>query len=254
MIDTHCHITSTEFVGQLDTILCNAARAGVTGMIEIGVCPDLWDKTLSLVEREKNIYCAFGIHPNDCFDYKDFTRLLNNKKVVAVGECGLDYHYDTVPPKKQRAFFEKQIEIAIEYKKPLIVHCRDAEKDVCDILKNCSLRGVIHCFSSIPEYAEKFLSMGFFLGIGGPVTYPKAKNIRDSVAITPLERILLETDSPYLPPQSCRGTRNEPGNLPEIAGKIAEIKKITDGELVEVTDINAANLFGIMENAASICK
>ena len=176
----------------------------------------------------------------------DFSGFLTNEKVVAVGECGLDYYRNRVEKKVQIEVFEKQLEIAENFKKPVIIHCRQAEEDVYKILDgHKNIKGVIHCFSSSVEFAEKFLQLGFYIGIDGPVTYPNAKVLREVIKMLPLEKMLLETDSPYLPPQNFRGKRNEPSYIKYIAEKIAEIKNMPVSEVSQITDKNAKKLFGI---------
>lgn len=274
MIDTHCHLLDSSFDNDREKVIERAFSKGVTAIIEIispPVCvacshtfcaetgggisenPSLWPRSLVLCEKYKNIFCAIGVHPNDADKFGDFSGFLINKKVVAVGECGLDYYHNCVDKKTQAAVFKKQLEIAVKFRKPVIVHCRSglpagrqAEEDVYEILslyKN--ITGVIHCFSSTIEFAEKFLQLGFYIGIDGPVTYPNAKILREVVGKAPIEKILLETDSPYLPPQKYRGKRNEPSYLRYIADKIAEIKNMTIDDVSRVTDENAKKLFGI---------
>ena len=215
-------------------------------MIEISCDPALWKKTLKLCEKYKNIFCAVGIHPNNADKFTDFSDILAGGKVVAVGECGLGYYRNRVEKKVQIEVFEKQLDIAEQFKKPVVIHCRGAEEDVYGVLeKHKNITGVVHCFSSTVEFAEKFLQLGFYIGIDGPVTYPNAKVLREVVEIAPLERILLETDSPYLPPQYFRGKRNEPAYVKYIAEKIAEIKNMKVSEISEITDENAKTLFRI---------
>ena len=249
MIDTHCHILDSSFDTDREKVIERIILSGVTKIIEIICEPALWQRSLLLCENYENVFCAVGVHPNDAdkpFDLSDFSDFLTNEKVVAVGECGLDYHHNRVDRKTQIAVFEKQLEISVELKKPVIIHCREASEDVLGILTGSkNINGVIHCFSSTIEVAERFLELGFYIGIDGPVTYPNANTLRDVVKKIPLERILLETDSPYLPPQSFRGHRNEPSYLKFIATKIAEIKNMSVAEISQITDQNAKRLFGI---------
>ncbi|MBI5572980.1 MAG: TatD family hydrolase [Elusimicrobia bacterium] len=278
MIDTHCHLLDGSFDNDRKKVIERATSYGVTKIIEISCEPVLWQRSLFLCENYKDIFCAIGIHPNDADKFVDFSGFLANEKVIAVGECGLDYYrnrvdpvrsgtscpvrdtvsrcdisnracYDTsnrVDKKTQIAVFEKQLEIVENFKKPVIIHCRQAEEDVCKILAaHKNIKGVIHCFSSSVEFAEKFLQLGFYIGIDGPVTYPNAKVLREVIKILPVEKMLLETDSPYLPPQNFRGKRNEPSYINFIAEKIAEIKEMPVSEILKITDDNAKKLFGI---------
>ncbi|MFA5780041.1 MAG: TatD family hydrolase [Elusimicrobiota bacterium] len=249
MIDTHCHLLDGSFDEDRKKVIERAISCGVTEIIEISCEPVLWQRSLFLCENYKDIFCAIGVHPNDSdkfVNFTDFSGFLTNEKVVAVGECGLDYYRNRVDKKTQIAVFEKQLAIAENFKKPVIIHCRQAEEDVYKILDgHKNIKGVIHCFSSSVEFAEKFLQLGFYIGIDGPVTYPNAKVLREVVKMLPVEKMLLETDSPYLPPQNFRGKRNEPSYIKFIAEKIAEIKEMPVSEISKITDENAKKLFGI---------
>lgn len=246
MIDTHCHLCDKRFEADRSAVIGRAFAAGVSQLIEIGESPAGWADALRLCREYKDIYCAIGVHPNNAGEFTDFSELLKNEKVVAVGECGLDYHWDAVPRKKQQEIFVTQLEIAQTFDKPVSIHCRSAESDLYDIIKTSGLlRGVIHCFSSDNYYAKKFLDLGLYIGIDGPVTFPNAGRLRDAVKNIPPDRILLETDCPYLAPQQHRGRRNEPAFLTHIAEKIAEITGIPFARVAAVTDENARLLFGI---------
>ena len=253
MIDTHCHLLDGSFDEDRKKVIERAISCGVAKIIEISCEPVLWQRSLFLCENYKNIFCAIGVHPNDADKFADFSDFLSNEKVVAIGECGLDYYRNRVDQKTQIAVFEKQLEIAQKFKKPVIIHCRSglpagrqAEKDVHKILDgHKNIKGVIHCFSSSVEFAEKFLQLGFYIGIDGPVTYPNANGLREVIKMLPIEKILLETDSPYLPPQDFRGKRNEPSYIKFIAEKVAEIKEMPVPEISQITDDNTEKLFGI---------
>ncbi|MFH1540898.1 MAG: TatD family hydrolase [Elusimicrobiota bacterium] len=253
MIDTHCHLLDSSFDSDRKEVIERVFSSGVTKLIEISIEPNLWQSSLDLCKQYKNIFCSIGFHPNDADKYVDFLHLLNDEKVVAIGECGLDYYRNNTDKKIQIAVFEKQLEIAVKFKKPVIIHCRSglsaigqSEEDVFNILSHQkNITGVIHCFSSTIEFAEKFLQLGFYIGIDGPITYPNAKTLREVVKKIPLEKILLETDSPYLPPQNFRGKRNEPSYIKYIAEKIAEIKNLPIFEISKITDENAKKLFGL---------
>lgn len=246
MIDTHCHLLDGSFDDDRKKVIERAVSCGIAKIIEISCETVLWQRSLFLCENYKDIFCAIGVHPNDADKFVDFSGFLTNKKVVAVGECGLDYYWKKVDKKVQVDIFEKQLEISENFKKPVVIHCRQAEEDVYKILAgHKNIKGVIHCFSSSVEFAKKFLQLGFYIGIDGPATYPNAKVLREIIKMLPAERILLETDSPYLPPQNFRGKRNEPSYIKYIAEKIAEIKEMPVSEISQITDENAKKLFGI---------
>jgi len=244
MIETHCHLCDSSYDADRDAAIARAFSSGVTKIIEIAETPAVWEKAFELTRKYDNIYCALGVHPNDADKFTGFPDLLTEKKVVAIGECGLDYHWKDVERKIQIDVFEKHISKALELKKPVSVHCREAAEDVFSVISGCpGLTGVIHCFSSSYEFAEKFMSLGFYLGIDGPVTFPSAKNLKEVVKTIPLEKILLETDSPYLTPQIFRGKRNEPSYLQYITSAIAEIKQIPSADVSKITTQNAHKLF-----------
>jgi len=247
MIETHCHLCDSSYDADRDAVIGRAFTSGVTKIIEIAESPPVWEKAIELTRKYENVFCALGVHPNNADKFAGFPDLLNDRKVVAVGECGLDYYRKNVERKVQIKVFEEHLKKALDLKKPVIVHCRDAAEDVFSILGAYNgITGVIHCFSSSAEFAEKFIQLGFYLGIDGPVTYPSAKNLKEIVKKIPLESILIETDSPYLTPQIFRGKRNEPSYLGYIACAIAEIKGIAASEVSKVTDGNASQLFGLI--------
>ena len=246
MIDTHCHLLDGSFDNDRKEVIERAISCGVTKIIEISCEPVFWQRSLFLCENYKDIFCAIGVHPNDSDKFVDFSEFFTNEKIVAVGESGLDYYRNKVDKKTQIAVFEKQLNIAEKFKKPVIIHCRQAEEDVYKILDgHKNIKGVIHCFSSSVEFAEKFLQLGFYIGIDGPATYPNAKVLREVIKMLPVEKMLLETDSPYLPPQNFRGKRNEPSYIKYVAEKVAEIKQMPVTEILKITDDNVKTLFGI---------
>ncbi|MBN1384910.1 MAG: TatD family hydrolase [Elusimicrobia bacterium] len=250
MIDTHCHLLDSSFDKDRQEVIERAFDKGISCIIEISEEPSLWQNSLKLCRdyQTYKIFCAIGVHPNHADKYVDPSSLVEDKLVVGIGECGLDYYRKYVDSKTQMDVFERQLEIAEKYKKPVVVHCRKAEKDVYEILcRQQNVKGVIHCFSSTLEFAEKFLQIGFYIGIDAPVTYPNAGELREVVRKIPLERILIETDSPYLPPQQYRGKRNEPSYAEFVAEEIARLKKISVETVIEVTDINAEKLFKVGE-------
>ena len=248
-IDTHAHLSDPKFNIDRDLAIKRAKENNVTNIIEIGCEPGLWKIAYGISALNPDIYCALSIHPHEARMatpelFKTLEELLKLPKMVAVGETGLDYYYDHSPREIQKTVLKIHIELALKLNKPLIIHCRDAYKDLINILGAYkSLNGAIHCFSGNTEEAKEVIKMGFLIGIDGPVTYPKANVLRAVVKEIPLEKILLETDSPYLPPQDRRGQRNEPSYLPQVAEEIAKIKNIGIDMVSEITSNNSFNLF-----------
>ncbi len=251
MIETHCHLDYLKD-RPLDETLKLSREAGVSKIITIAVSPDNLDSVIEIALKDDEIFCTQGIHPHDASKYSDEVQAkiisnLSNSKVVAVGEIGLDYHYDNSPRELQRDAFRRQLQIAIDHIKPVVIHTREAEDDTAEILNlmapKLERKGVIHSFTSTPELARTVLSLGFHIGFNGIITFKNAQNVRDIVELTPLDRILIETDSPFLAPIPHRGKENAPFNLPHIAAKIAEIKSLTVEQVIEQTTRNAKNLF-----------
>ena len=246
-IDTHCHVFS-EYYDDIEKVISECKDNNVNRIIVNG-CDIVSNKeVLELVNKYDIIYGAIGFHPTELDDFNDeyFSFLeenINNSKIVAVGEIGLDYHYDDTDREKQSMVFRKQLDIAQKYNKPIIVHSRDSIQDTYNILKEYNVSGSIHCFSGSKEMARKFTKIGFMIGIGGVCTYKNAKNIVDVIENIPLEYILLETDAPYLTPEPYRGNKNSSKYLPIIANKIAEIKNVSLSKVVEITGKNASRMF-----------
>ena len=253
IIDTHAHISDVKFDEDRETVIQRAFDSGVGKLIEISCEMHYWDKTLELLKCD-NIFAAFGIHPVDVIqavatDYSKLETLVQNKKCVAVGEFGLDYHYDASSQNivTQKKSLAKQLELVAKYNKPVIIHCRNAYDDMIVFLKEYKNipKGVIHCFSGSPYQAKEFVEMGFMLGIDGPVTYKKSDILKQVVLETDISKLLTETDCPYLTPQKYRGKRNEPSYVVEVAKEIAKIKKISIEEVLQITTQNAVELFGL---------
>lgn len=233
-IETHCHLDYLK-AEPLEEIRRKISEAGITKVITIGVDPQNLDKVKELAETYEEVYFTQGIHPHDSKDagdaeFKKIADRCSMKKMVAVGEIGLDYHYDNSPRDIQRSYFEKQLQIAVDHDLPVVIHTRDAEEDTKAIIKNFASRlkrkGVVHSFTSSRELAEFVLGEDFYLGFNGIITFKKAENVQDVVRITPTNRILFETDSPFLTPVPHRGKENAPYYLPFIAAKIAELKNV----------------------------
>lgn len=247
MIDTHCHISCDDY-DDINSLILKLVNAGIKKVIVNGYDMKSNLEVLSLVNKYDIVYGALGFHPNDLdnFNDEDITFLedhINDDKIVALGEIGLDYHYDGYDKNKQIYAFKKQLDIAEKNKKPIIVHSRDAIQDTYDILSGYSLTGSIHAFSGSLEMAKQFVNLGYYLGVGGVVTYKNGRKLREVLECIDLEYILLETDSPYLTPEPYRGTKNDSSYIPLIASKIAEIKECSFEYVVEITTKNASSLF-----------
>ena len=231
-IETHCHLDYLKEL-PLEEILLKIKEAGISKVVTIGVDPGNLDKVRDLAHTYPQIYYSQGIHPHDAKEATDveFNKIIDRSKdpkMIAVGEIGLDYHYNNSPPEIQRSVFEKQLQIACDHDLPVIIHTRDADEDTRAILKNFSTKlkrkGVVHSFTSSKELAEFVLAEGFYIGFNGIITFKKAENVQEVVKITPNERILFETDSPFLTPVPHRGKENAPYYLPFVAAKVAELK------------------------------
>lgn len=245
--DTHCHISKDDYEN-VDEVVKRAFENGIHKMINNGSNRTTNEEVLELSKKHSNLYSAIGIHPDSIESYTkediDFIEK-HIAEIVAIGEIGLDYHYDGYDKEKQIELFETQLELARVYSKPVIVHSRDATEDTINTLKKFpTVTGSIHCFSGSLETAKIYTKMGYKLGFGGVTTFKNAK-IKDVLKELPDEVILLETDSPYLAPEPLRGTQNEPKNVRYIAEFVSQIRGITLEELSNITERNVHNLFDI---------
>lgn len=253
IFESHAHYDDEAFDGDREALIQSLPENGIDTVINVGASLDSCKSTIALMEKYPFVYGAMGVHPSETaeLDEENFQWLKEQcarKKVVAVGEIGLDYHWKEPEPDVQKKWFERQLALAEEVKLPVIIHSRDAAKDTLDIMKGMHaerIRGVIHCFSYAKETAAQYLDMGYYFGIGGVITFDNAKKLKEAVSYIPLEKILLETDSPYLAPAPNRGKRNSSLNLPYIARQIAAIKGVTYEETLTVTHENAEKLFGL---------
>ncbi len=246
-IDTHCHIYK-EYYNSIDDVINESKANGVTRFIVNGCDMKSNKESLDLAHKYEEVYAAIGFHPTELNDFKDeyfdwLEEHINDNKVVAIGEIGLDYHYDDTDKEKEIYVFRKQLDIAKKYNKPIIVHTRDAIGDIFQILKEYNLRGSIHSYSGSVEMAREFIRLGYMIGIGGVITFKNAKNIKEVVKNIDLEYILLETDSPYLTPEPYRGTPNSPKYIPYIAKAISDIKDVNINDIRRTTTGNAERLF-----------
>lgn len=253
IFETHAHYDDEAFDEDRDTLLSSMRENEIEYIVNVGANLKSTAASIALAQKYPFIYAAAGVHPSDTgeLDEEVFLRLKEQcllEKVVAVGEIGLDYYWDNVERSVQKFWFERQLDLARKIKKPVIIHSRDAAKDTFDIMtaKNAGeMGGVVHCYSYSPEMALDYVKMGFYIGVGGVVTFQNGKKMKEVVEAVPMERLLLETDSPYLSPVPNRGKRNTSLNLPYVAQKIAEIKGISYDEVVAVTADNAKKMYKI---------
>ncbi len=246
--DTHCHIFK-EYYSNIDEVLEQSKNVGISRVINNGCSHKSNQEVLELIEKYPNMYGALGIHPEVVDTYQEqeldfIIKHLNNSKVIAIGEIGLDYHYTKENKDKQIMLFSKQLEIAEKYNLPVIIHSRDATEDTIETLKKYHVRGVIHSFSGSLETAKIYLKMGFALGVNGVITFKNAK-LKDVIKEIDLKYLLLETDSPYLTPEPFRGKTNYPGNVSIIADFICNLNDISREELAFITNQNIKRIFDI---------
>jgi TatD DNase family protein len=252
IVETHCHLGDAQFDVDRNEVIARARAAGVAQMLVIGCDTESIPVAVKIAGENTDICAVVGIHPTSGAEWSDATQALlvsliqqHGPKIAAIGEIGLDYHWDTLPHDRQKQVFIDQIAIASEHDLPVVIHCRDAYSDLLDILKGRSFtRAVLHCFTSGHADAQRALDLGLYLGFGGVLTYPKSAELREIVASMPLDRILVETDCPYLAPQRFRGKRNEPAYITEVVRLIAELRGITPEQAAQATACNAAALFG----------
>ena len=253
LIDSHCHLDSTEFDEDREQVIERALAAGVEHMVAIGTGngpPDL-EAGIRLADKYPAFFATAGIHPHDAAkagagDFRRIADLLSHPKVVAVGEIGLDYHYDFAPRDAQKSAFIEQMSIAVSARKPIVIHTREAWDDTVALLekhwKHHAIGGIMHCFSGGPAEAQRALDLGFYLSFGGILTFPKATQVQESAKFAPAGRILLETDAPYLAPVPKRGKRNEPALMVHTARKLADLRGCSLDEVSRTTTENSRRL------------
>lgn len=251
-IDSHCHLNHEKFQGDVAEVVERARRNGVGVMVTINTCLEQFDEVLAIARRFPDIYGTVGVHPHDAEKEPDVSvaQLLERASdplIIGIGETGLDYFYEHSPRDIQQASFRRHIEASRKSQLPLIVHTRDAEADTLAILREemgkGAYPGVIHCFSASRDFAEQALDMGFYISISGIVTFKTAEDLRATVRMVPLDRLLIETDAPYLAPIPFRGKRNEPALISHTAARLAELKGVSVSELANATTENFRRLF-----------
>ncbi len=251
IIDTHAHYDDARFDEDREQILASVRESGVGLIVDIGAGIESTKKALAVSEAHDFVYATVGIHPEDADKMTQdhllwLEELTQREKVVAVGEIGLDYHYDEPGREVQRQCFQKQLALAASVKLPVVIHSRDAAQDTLDCMEqycDWSQGGVIHCFSYAKEMAEIYWKKGFFLGIGGVVTFNNSRKLKEVVEAAPLSQLVLETDAPYLAPVPNRGHRNDSGQLVYVVETIAKLKGISEQEVIRVTEENARKLY-----------
>lgn len=256
LIDSHCHIDGEQFDADRDEVVQRARDAGVRVMLNIGTGDphsDDFRRAVAVAEKYEGVYASVGVHPHDAKLYDDAAEahlielVRSSKKVIAWGEIGLDYYYDHSPREVQRDVFRRQIRTARELGLPINIHSRDADDETVEILtEECSwdgFRGIMHCFGGTPAMAESLMKVGFFISFAGNVTFKKADNLRQSARVVPLDRLLIETDCPFLTPVPFRGKRNEPAFVAKTAEFLAELYSISTDMLASATTKNFNELF-----------
>jgi len=250
IFDSHAHYDDGRFDSDRDALLSGMLGETVCGIVQCATDPDACHRAIALAEAYETVYAAVGFHPENLegltdTDLADCRQLLSHPKVVAVGEIGLDYYWDSSPRPVQQDWFVKQMAMAKEAGLPVIVHDRDAHEDTLTLLRQAQPAGVLHAFSGSAEMAAEVIKLGMYIGLGGVVTFKNARKTVEVAATIPLDRLLLETDAPYMSPEPFRGRRNDSTNIRFVAQKIAEIRGLTADEILEITADNARRLFQI---------
>ena len=253
IFESHAHYEDHKFDEDREELLGQLPKQGIEYVVNVGSSLATTKATLELIKKYDYMYGAVGVHPEECAELTEesfdwLKSVTGEEKVVALGEIGLDYYWDDPERSIQKKWFERQIALAIEVGLPMIIHSRDAAKDTLDIIKACNgekAGGVIHCFSYGTDMAKAYLDMGFYIGIGGVVTFKNAKKLKEVAEYVPLERILLETDCPYMAPEPFRGKRCNSSMIEYTAAKAAEIMGVTADEMQDITLKNAKRFFGI---------
>jgi TatD DNase family protein len=266
-VDSHCHLDGSRFDSDREQVIARAREAGIANMLAVGTGdgPGTLDCAVKIAQQYDSVYATVGIHPHEAnlaidADFGQLEQLAGRPKVIAWGEIGLDYYYDHSPRDIQKNVFIRQMELARAAKLPIVIHCRpsenndDAWEDCLALIerhwKSSGLRGVLHCFTSTWPYAKRALDMDFVISFAGNVTFPKAQQIRDSALQVPLDRMFIETDSPFLAPVPFRGKRNEPAYVKEVARKIGELRGLSTDQIGAQTSENFYSFFNLSESAS----
>lgn len=251
LFDSHAHLDDHKFDADRDEIIAALKKSGISYVVNIGADLESSENSVNLADKYDFIYAAVGVHPYDAETVDDaltekLKSMAENKKVVAIGESGLDYHYEDADKEIQKKAFIKHIKLANELDLPIIVHNRDAHKDMMDILaEHKPENAIIHCYSGSAEMAKELVKMGYYISFSGTVTFKNAKKVQQAAEVVPLDRLLIETDCPYLCPEPERGSRNDPSKIRFTAQKLAEIKGVTFEEIAKVTTENAKRVYKI---------
>lgn len=259
LIDSHCHLDFPELWGELDAVLTRAQAAGIGLVVTISTRVRRFPELVEIVESHDHVFCSVGTHPHHAAEERDVTleeivRLTRHPKVVAIGEAGLDYHYDNSPREDQERGFRTHIAAARETRLPLVIHARDADDDVARILEEETERGVfpfvLHCFTGGPELARRGLALGGYISFSGVLTFKNSGVLRDIAKDVPLDRLLVETDAPYLAPEPLRGRTNEPANVVHTAARLAAVRGVSEAEIARATTASFARLFKKVPSSA----
>jgi TatD DNase family protein len=259
LVDSHCHLDFPELGDELDAVLARARDAGVELMVTISTRVAQFGALKAIVEANDNVFCSIGTHPHNAAEEPDITleelvEIARHPKVVAIGEAGLDYHYDHSPHDIQKKVFRTHIAAARETGLPLVIHAREADDDVARILEEETEKGafpfVLHCFTSGPELAHRGLALGGFISFSGVLTFKNAQALRDIALAVPYDRVLVETDAPYLAPEPHRGRTNEPSFVVHTAARLAGLRGISEAEIARLTTDNFLQLFNKVPRAA----
>lgn len=255
LFDSHCHLNDEKFDEDRENLIQELFKSGIEKFINAGYSVESSKKALEIANKHSEIYTTCGISPNDIeenleninIELEKIEELAHNEKVVAIGEIGLDYHWNTLNKDLQKHVFIEQINIANKLELPIVIHTREAVYDTLEILKKnpVNKKGVFHCCPLNPELVKEALKLGFYISFAGPVTFKNSKNAEEIINLVPLDKMLIETDSPYLAPEPKRGTRNDPRNVKYVAEKIATVKGIDAEEVAKITYENTCKLFNI---------
>jgi TatD DNase family protein len=253
MIDTHVHLNFEDYIDDLETVILDAEKAGVSHMVVIGIDEGSSRLAIELSKQYPALYASVGVHPSESENMFEMQAtstqfiedMLKEDKVVAIGECGIDLYHEDYNLEYQQHVFKNQIELAKTYQKPLIIHSRSGVRECIDMLKpyQGQVKGVFHCFNGSKEEANEILELGFYIGVNGPITFKNAKDAKDIAIHVPIEKLLIETDGPYLSPEPYRGRRNQPANVKYILKTLAQLKNMSESDVDTITTQNAKTLF-----------